>query len=139
MKAGDCIHASTHADLLNQILRKNYKAYMKSGYNLPDGKIIWMIALGPFITPSGWINELVSIDRVSERHIGLDFDFQHNTYINSLTTGYYFSDADRVIFEVVKTRLGRKYIFRGVFRLNKEKSSINENVWDRVLDEYCFC
>lgn len=39
MKIGDCIYAKTHAQFLNQILGKEYKAWMKSSYELPDGKL----------------------------------------------------------------------------------------------------
>ena len=138
MKTGESIFAKTHAEFLNQLLKKDYKAWMKSGYNLPDGKIIWMIELGPFITAAGWVNELVG-RQIREEHVRSKFEYDtHNTYKNSLITGEKFCDADRVIFDIKNKSGQRKYIFRGVFRLNKEKSTVSMNVWDLVKDEYFF-
>jgi hypothetical protein len=138
MKIGTIIYANTHAAFLNELLGTSYKAWMKSGYNLRDGRLIWMIELGDFVGPSGWINKLVSRECISERHTDMNFQFEHNTYKNAVRTGAYWNDAERVVFDIVKTSFGRKYIFRGVFRINREKSSISENVWDLVMNEYQF-
>ena len=136
MKIGYCIHAKTHAKFLNQVLKKDYKAWMKSGYPLTDGKIIWMVQLGDFISKSGWINQLTTPKKLKEKHINLTFDFQHNTYKNAIETGQYFNCCDRVVFDIIKSKSDRMYVFRGVFRLNKEESTSNENVWDLIQDEY---
>ena len=136
MKVGYCIHAKTHAEFLNQILRKDYKAWMKSCYHLSDGKMIWMIQLGDFISKTGWINKLATPKEIREKHVHLIFDHQHNTYKNALQTGQYFNCSDRVVFDVIKNKRDRVYVFRGVFRLNKQESSSNENVWDLIKDEY---
>ena len=136
MKVGYCIHAKTHAEFLNQILRKDYKAWMKSCYHLSDGKMIWMIQLGDFISETGWINKLTTPKKIKEKHVTLTFDFRHNTYKNALQTGQYFNCSDRVVFDVIKNKRDRVYVFRGVFRLNKQESSSNENVWDLIKDEY---
>ncbi len=137
MKVGDCIYARTHAELLNELCGTNYKAYMKSSKKLPDGKLLWMIELGDFVSSSGWINKLESSDRISEKHIGDDFSFdKHNTYVNAVIDWKDWDDSDRVVFDIVKTGTSRKYIFRGVFRLNKDECTLNENVWDLILDKY---
>ena len=136
MKIGNCIYAKTHAEFLNKVLGKEYKAWMKSSYNLSDGKIIWMIQLGDFISSTGWKNKLETPEKISEMHFGVVFDYKHNTYKNALETGTYFNSADRVVFDVIKTSPTRKYVFRGVFRLNRQTSTSNENVWDLVKDEY---
>jgi hypothetical protein len=136
MKINDCIIARTHADFLNELLEKDYKGWMKSSYNLSDGKILWMIELGNFVSPSGWINRLVSQNRLSEKHIYPTFDFQHNTYKNALLNGQHWDCSDRVIFEIIKDVDCRAYVFRGVFKLNLNESTTTENIWDLVQDEY---
>lgn len=136
IKTGESIEAKTHAEFLSELLKKEYKGYMKAGKKLSDGKLLWMIELGPFETSSGWINQLVSENLITETHVGITFDFGHNTYKNALMTGQKFDDSDRVIFDIIKKETHREYIFRGVFRLNKIKSSLKENVWDLIIREY---
>lgn len=135
MKSGEFVYARTHADLLNELLGTNYKAWMKSGIRLPDGRWLWMIELGNFVSPSGWKNRLVG-NKISEKHVGRDFVFEHNTYKNALLIGKKFDSSDRVVFDMDKSGSHRKYVFRGVFRLNKEESTLDENVWDLIMDEY---
>lgn len=136
MKIGESIEAHSHAEFLSKVLKKEYKGYWKSGKKLADGKFLWMIELGSFETPSGWINRLVSKNLITETHVGITFSFEHNTYKNALLTGQKFDDSDRVIFDIIKKETHREYIFRGVFRLNKINSSVKENVWDLIMDEY---
>ena len=140
MKANEVIYARTHAALLNQVLNKNYKQYMKSSIKLPDGKLLWMIELGHFVTPSHWMNQLITDEKISEKHVGLDYEYEcHGTYLDALKRRIYWDDSDRVVFQKVEfPNQGRKYIFRGVFRLNKNACTLNENVWERVSDHYDF-
>ena len=80
MKIGEVVYARTHAELLNELLGTNYKAWMKSGIRLPDGRWLWMIELGNFVSTSGWINRLVGMNKISEKHIGKDFSFVGQEY-----------------------------------------------------------
>ena len=138
MKKGEYIYARTHADFLNELLGTNYKAWMKSCRKLSNGRQIWMIELGNFVSPSGWINQLTE-KGISEKHIGREYAFEeHETYVGAMLCGKYWDDSDRVVFDIVKSGAIRKYIFRGVFRLNKKESTLNENVWDLILDKYMF-
>ena len=137
MKIGEIVYARTHAELLNELLGTNYKSWMKSVKELPGGSVLWMIQLGNFVSSSGWINKLVGMNRISERHIEKDYAFErHNTYKGSIIDGQYWNSADRVVFDIVKNGSNRIYIFRGVFRLNKEESTVDENIWDLIMDEY---
>ena len=136
VRVGDNFYAKNHADFLNQILRTQYRAYFKSAIKLADGKLLWMIDLGPYISQTGWINQLVSKDRIVEKHNGLAFEGGHTTYKYAIETGAFFDDSDRVIFDIEKGKTERRYIFRGVFHLNKTESSLYENVWDLIKEEY---
>lgn len=109
---------------------------MKSGLKLPDGKWLWMIEFGNCVSSSGWINRLIGKE-ISEKHIDRNFAFNsHQTYVGAQLNGMRYDASDRVTFDIEKSGSMRKYIFRGVFRLNKEKSSLYENVWDLIADEY---
>ena len=136
IKIGESIEAKNHAEFLSTLFKREYKGYRKSSKKLSDGKLLWMIELSPFETPAGWINQLVSESLLTETHVNLTFQFEHNTYKHAISTGQSFDDSDRVIFDIVKYKGHRKYIFRGVFRLNKERSSLKENVWDLIMSEY---
>ena len=136
IKIGESIEAKNHAEFLSKLFKKEYKGFMKSGKKLSDGNFLWMIELSPFETSAGWINQLVSENLVTETHVNLTFQFGHNTYKHALSTGQSFDDSDRVIFDIVKNGFYRKYVFRGVFRLNKTKSSLKENVWDLIMSQY---
>ena len=140
MKANEVIYARTHAALLNQLLNKNYKQYMKSSIKLPDGKLLWMIELDSKESPSHWINQLITNEKISEKHVGEVYEYKgHGTYIDALERGIYWDDSDRVVFQKVESQnQSRKYVFRGVFRLNKKACSSPENVWERVSDQYNF-
>jgi len=139
MKTGEFIYAKTHAEFLNTLLGTNYKAWMKSTMPLPDGKNIWMIELGRYESTSGWINKLESPDEFTETHCHDEFT-THHTYVyaiqNYIPLGANY--VDRAIFEIVKFANKRKYIFRGVFRISKEKSTIKQNVWNMISDNYYF-
>lgn len=137
MKIGDYICARTHAEFLNQVLDKQYKAFMKSSIKLSDGKLLWMMDFGDFVTSAGFKNKLVGRDKISEKHVGDDFVYErHNTYVGAIVNNKTWDDSDRVVFDVVKGSLSRKYVFRGVFRLNKDESTLKENVWDLISDKY---
>ena len=87
MKIGEYIYARTHADFLNELLGTNYKAWMKSCRSLPDGKQIWMIELGYFVTPAGWRNQLTE-KGISEKHMGSEYAFEgHETYVEQCFVG----------------------------------------------------
>ncbi len=132
MKIGEYLYANTHAELLNELLGTDYKGYMKCAKILPDGKLLWMIELGDFVSKSGWKNRLVSLDRISEKQVTKEFD-SHDTYKTNMNC---FDARDRVLFEMVKCGGCRKYIFRGVFKLNKNECKADENVWDLISEEY---
>ena len=138
MKTNDIIIAKTHADFLNQLLNKNYKAFMQCGLALPDGKWLWMIELSHKPSKSGWKNMLIG-DCLVEEFVGDDFDYDsHNTYLGwkkekALPLPYY---PYRVIFEVIKFNGYRQYVFRGVFMINEEKCTVKKNVWTKISDKY---
>ncbi len=140
MNTNNVIYARTHAELLNELLGTRYRTWMRSGIKLPDGKLLWMIELGNFETSCHWINQLLNADELSERHVGYGYEFEsHNTYWGALINHMYWDDSDRVVFEKVQLpNQRRKYIFRGVFRLNKSRSSMNENLWEKISDTYDF-
>ena len=134
MKTNEFVVARTHKDFLNELLGLNLGGYMKSSKKLDDGKLLWMIRLDGKVSNAGWRNYLSTPDEIIEEHIGREFVFEgHHTYMNG---GEEFES--RVVFDLVEFGSYRKYIFRGVFRLDKEKCTYSKNVWHKISDEYKF-
>jgi hypothetical protein len=134
MRTNEFVVARTHKDFLNDVLNLTLSGYQKSGKTLDDGKLLWMIRLNGEISKAGWINYMESSDRLIEEHVERDFSYQnHRTYVGS---GVEFED--RVVFDVVEHGYSRKYVFRGVFRLDKSNCTFNRNVWYKISDKYIF-
>lgn len=141
MKTGNFIYAKTHCDFFNQILKTNYKSFMKSGLTLSDGNWLWMIRLGKYESKWGWINYLETPDKLIEDFTGNgEFEApEHITYVKAQQIGKYVpAFENRVIFEIVDYGDTRKYIFRGVFTLDIDECTEDTNVWIKIADEYNF-
>ncbi len=137
MKSGEYIIAKTHADLLNKVLGTHYKAWMKSGITLSDGRWLWMIRLNRSVNSSGWMNYMESEDRLVEKAISPKYE-DHHTYIQAVMSARVGRFEDRAVFDIVDYGTYRKYIFRGVFKLNKAECTENINIWDKIISDYRF-
>ena len=137
MKTNEFVVARTHKDFLNELLELNLGGYMKSTKALYDGKLLWMIRLDGKVSKSGWRNYISTLGEIIEEHIGNEFVFKgQQTYLSG--GGNFEKFETRVIFDLVEFGSYRKYIFRGVFRIDKEKCTYNKNVWHKISDEYKF-
>ena len=133
MTVGDSIEARTHAEFLNILLDKNYKGYMKCGYNFDSINLIWMIRLDNQPTNTGWVNRLEpNGERIIEDFVGFSFErletHKHNVY-----------HQRRYVFDIIEQAWGRrKYVFRGVFEFCQEEGNNNHHVWNKVADTASF-
>ena len=134
MKTNEFVIARTHKDFLNKLLGLSLRGYQKSSKKLDDGTLLWMIRLDGKVSDAGWRNYLSSTDEITEEHIGHEFVFDgHHTYVGG---GENFES--RVVFDLVDFGSYRKYVFRGVFRIDKEKCTLNKNIWYKISDNYNF-
>lgn len=134
MKTNEFVIARTHKDFLNTLLELNLTGYQKSSKKLSDGTLLWMIRLDGKVSDAGWRNYLAAPDEIIEEHVGNEFVFEkHHTYVSG---GKLFEN--RVVFDLVEVGTYRKYIFRGVFMIDKEKCTLNKNVWHKISDNYTF-
>ena len=99
IKAGEVIYAKTNAELLNGLLGKHYKAYMKSSYNLDVGEMLWMPRLDGKVR-AGWTNTMQN-EKIIEKYVG------GHPYPNNFYDGV--NVKRRVVFE--KCDAGRYFIF----------------------------
>lgn len=113
---------NTHAELLNYLLNKNYKAWMKSWYILNGSHAIWVIALD-YQVRSGWRNRRDG-DTIYENYVGKTINRDPLNYRN------------RLCFSIHNNGWQRIYIFEGVFKYIKTEN--NTRIWQKISDTYTF-
>ena len=120
---GDVFHARTNAELLNQLLGKNMKGYMKCIYRLTETYALLMHTFNR-VTPALWLNREMADGTVIEQFVGEEKIFKGHEGIPD--------QRFRALFE--KRKDEGKFIFRGVYRLSEE-STPNRRVWLKIADE----
>ena len=122
MKSGEVINVRTNAELLNELLGKNYRAYMKSVYDLSDRRI-WMIHIDNK-PRNDWKNYKKGGVIVEENlrpfdTSGLRADVRHN--------------VERIVF----SKYDGYFVFEGIYKYDKEKSKDSEiRYWVKVSDQF---
>ncbi len=104
IKAGDIIYVKTNAELLNILLGKHFKAFMKSYISLGVGEMLWMPRLDGVVR-SGWKNMMQNGQIIEEYVGGLPYPSNINSGLEM---------RRRAVFEKFDQRY---FIFRGVFEL----------------------
>ena len=133
MKTGETITARTHAEFLNILLGKKYKAYMKCGYYFDFNNLIWMIRLDGQETSSGWCNSLEDDgNKIVEDYIGLQSQRKDSHKEPAF-------NQRRYVFDIIDRGWGRRdYIFRGVFEFDRAEGNNDHRVWKKVSDRANF-
>ena len=122
MKSGEVIRVRTNAELLNELLGKNYRAWMKSVYDFGNNRI-WMIHIDN-MPRNDWRNYKKG-DVIVEENMrpfdltGLRSDVRHN--------------VERIVF----SKHDGYFIFEGIYKYDKEKSKDSEiRYWVKVADQF---
>ena len=122
MKNGEVLQVRTNAGLLNYLLGKNYKAWMKSVCDYND-KRIWMIHLDNQ-PRNGWKNYkngnvIIEENMCPNDLTGLRTDVRH--------------DVERIVF----SKHNGYFVFEGIYKYDKARSKDSEiRYWLRVSDEF---
>ena len=124
MKAGEIIYAKTNAELLNGLLGKNYKAWMRAGYLLGVGEMLWMPRLDGVVR-AGWKN-FMSNGKIIEEYVG------GHPYPSNIYDG--LNIKRRGVFE--KCDWGIYFIFRGVFEI-EPRSTLLRRTLRLIKGEIC--
>lgn len=123
IRRGEIFYVRTNAELLNKVLGKNMKGYMKCIYPLTDNYALLMHTFDR-VTTAGWLNREIPNGTVVEQFVG-------NKKIYAAHEGLP-DHRYRALFEKHKDE-GR-FIFKGVYKLAEESTS-NRRVWEKVADE----
>ena len=122
MKSGEVIRVRTNAELLNELLGKNYKAWMKSVYDFGNNRI-WMIHIDNK-NRNDWRNYKKDNIIVEENLRKYDFNRLR------IDVGY---NMERIVF----SKHDGYYVFEGVYKYDKENSTDNKiRYWVKVSDEF---
>lgn len=142
IKRGD-VFKGKNADLINLLFGKNYKAWMKSGYPCSykgENAVVWMVRFDSNEEPdwfdsdeefdredimfdsntnfnshtrSGWIDTMPDSNTIHEKYVWGNPPYDLNQVIKNSAYRYVFEKVDR----------DTKFIFKGLYKLNREKSS----------------
>ena len=114
MKSGQIVYARTHAEFLNSTFGTNYKQWMKSVWNYDDNTIVWMVRFNR--AKDGWRNSFVSSNVIREENLEHALEWNGRSVAERL-------DIKRIVIEINEEEMCRKYIFRGVYTYDEEKSN----------------
>lgn len=129
MKAGQTIKAKTHAELLNVLLKTNYKQWYKCTYDLDDKTFIWMVCLDS-TNNEGHRNMFENSDTIIEQ---FDKDMIKNKrFYHGLERKY------RLVFEKKETKKGRTYTFHGFYHLADTSEDEYKRTLKKISDKYNF-
>ena len=113
--AGATFHFQRNYELLNELLNKNYRAWMRSTYHLSDEEFIWMIAIDGK-ERNCWINSWKG-EKIVEQYVG------GRPEPSNLYEG--FNDKQRLVFEKCNNGHELYFVFRGIFQMEEGSSPRN--------------
>lgn len=133
MERGTVIAAGTHAELLNKVFGTSYKQWMKSVWEYDRNTCVWIIRIDGD-KRSGWTNEFVGIGKNEIRETNNDYNANSYSWLTKKPLPYY-EYKRRFVFEIITGGYTRKYVFRGVFERDDEKTDQYKERYYRLVDE----
>lgn len=128
MKTGDFFMARTHAEFLNKAFGTDYKSWMKAAWNYNEYYLVWMVKFDGIVRQD-WRNVILNDDEILEENVGAENN-DKNSYL-------FYRDKFRIAISVQGDSGYRKYVFKGVYRFNKEKSILHhKHYYFKVSDEF---
>ena len=130
MKLNEITYARTHADFLNKKFGTNYKGWGKSVYYLNYEYEVWMVRFDGRLR-DGWKNTYHG-DIIKEENCRKERMEWEGMPI-SQTLG-----RKKLAFEIIEDGYGgRRYVFRGVYKYQKEDSNPYKiRVYKRISEEF---
>lgn len=125
---GDTYRLNTHAEFLNEVFGTNYKAWMKCTWRYKRNAFVWFVRIdggdrNEFT--NSWLNK----DTIMQRYVGTERLYGGNPLQLDAPNDY------RLVFEIYDGAI-RKYVFKGVFLMDRKKSKETEMIFNKVSDCY---
>ena len=129
MKTNDFFYADTHAEFLNNVFGTNYKQWMKSVWEYDIDTIVWMVRFDKE-TRDGWRNSFINENELLEENLILTRKKYDGAPLRELLS------LRRIVIAIDESGYRRRYIFKGVFALNKERINTYLNhYFVKIADE----
>ncbi len=127
IKIGDIFPLSKNSQLINYLTGKNIDNWPQATYKLTDTYYMWIIALDGVVR-SGWKDVLLKDGRIKENYIG---------DISNLPSN--FSKTFSYKYKAVFEKNDDNFIFKGVYKLDIDNTTLFERYYVKVADESTLC
>ena len=132
LKVGDCIEARTHYEFLNKVFGKNYKLWGSCVWKFDSDTIVWMVRFNKVC--DGWRNTFLTKDCIMEENLEAKPDWKGTKVENEPTLR-----MRRVVIEIDGKSYNRRYIFKGVFKYDQERSDpYSIRYHNKIADDFYF-
>ena len=128
LKTGNTFLVNTHAELLNEVFGTNYQKYMKASWRCSKNAFAWIVRIDGK-ERSNFANTWLNEDTILQHYLGT------NNMFDGKPLELDAPNDHRLVFEVIDS-WRRKYIFKGVFLLNRDKSTPRDMIFQRVSDTF---
>ena len=125
---GDTYRLNTHAEFLNEVFGTNLRAFMRCCWRYKSNAFVWFVRIdgkerNKFT--NSWLNK----DTIIQRYVGNEGLFDGKPLLLDAPNDY------RLVFEIYDGAI-RKYVFKGVFLMDRKKSKETEMIFKKVYDCY---
>ncbi len=134
IKTNDIFYANSNADLINNLFLTSYTEWKSSIWPktsntaISDKYALWMIYFDENKT-SGWVKTYEG-DRIKSEKVN------PNLYDNGKPADTSSLFKYKIVMSIEDTRLGRRYVFKGVYRYNERLSSNFCRYYDKISDVF---
>lgn len=128
LRTGDAFLCITHAEFLNEVFGTNYKAWMKGSWKYTEDILVWFVRINGTYTggfKNYWQNSNTIIQICDET----------KNEFGGIPLHFVKIPDYRLVFEIIDG-YQRKYIFKGLFRYNREKSVPKKLVFEKISDVF---
>ncbi len=134
IRLNDIFYADSNADLINKLFLTNYTEWKSAIWPktpntaINDKYALWMIYFNEIKT-SGWVKTYEG-DRIKSEKVNPNLSDNGRQNDSSSLSKY------KIVMSIEDTRLGKRYVFKGVYRYNKRLSSNFCRYYDKISDEF---
>lgn len=126
LKAGDVFRADTNAEFLNEVFGTNYKAWMKGTWRYSKSAFAWFVRIDGK-SRNEFVNTWLNQDTILQRYIGTEDLWDGEPLKLDAENDY------RLVFEIID-KPNRKYVFQGVFLMDRNDSTPKQMIFKKVSD-----
>jgi hypothetical protein len=135
LEAGKVYKVSTNSELLNEVFNTHYKGYAKNTWRYSPNAFAWMVRIDGKKRSNGvtysWLDKEIILQQCDTDKKGDEGD----------SPALDEPDDYRLVFEIADINsavINRKYVFKGVFLLDRKVSTPQYMVFKKVYDVFSY-